>query len=389
MPRKEESRKRQRGTGQVLPRGRERWLVRVYVGRDAEGRRKYLSETVHGTKTQAEEKAVELVNRRNRGTLRPRPKKTVDQYLDAWLETTAKPSVRARTLQDYEDTLRRYVRPHLGPLRLSKLSPVEVRGMLVALREKGYSPRTVRKAHECLRNALEQAVSDKLIRDNPARARLVSKALPKKVRNEPATISGERIADFLAVARHDRLYAYWLVLLFGGLRPEEALALRWSDVAGNTARITRVLVDKVRENGPLFEEPKSASSRRAVVMPRIVVVALAERRRRQAEERLAAGPAWQDQGLIFTNEKGGVLWQHQTWWTFRKLREAAEMPKLTPYALRHSCATLLLEKGTPLKIVSERLGHSTIALTADVYSHVTPSMQQAAADTLEGLVSGE
>jgi integrase len=368
--------------GQIIPRGPKKWLVRVFVGRDGAGKRKYVSKLVHGGKKAADDKLAAMLGDRSKGVLTVRPKETVDQYLDAWLDTTAKPSVRARTLSDYTNTLKRYVRPHLGHAKLAALSPVEVREMLVALRDKGLAPRTVRMAHEVLRNALEQAVADRLIPDNPARSRLVKKALPQKERREPTTIPADKVAGFLEVATADRLHALWTLLLMSGLRPSEALALRWADVNGNAVSVVRVLVDKA--GVPLdFAPPKSQKSRRAVVVPEVVAHGLADHRKRQVAERLRAGAVWEDGDLVFCDEVGRPMRQDHVRHHFGKLCKAAKLPDtLTPYALRHSCATLLLEKGVPLKVVSERLGHSTISLTADVYSHVTPSMQKQAADVL-------
>jgi integrase len=372
--------------GQIIPKGKQKWLVRVFVGRDGTGKRKYVSKLVHGGKKDANTAMADMLSDRSKGKLTVRPKDTVDEYLDAWLDTTAAPSVRARTLADYTNVLKRYVRPHLGSAKLASLTPVEVKAMLVALRAKDLSPRTVRMAHEVLRNALEQAVSDRLIPNNPARARLVAKALPAKVQKAPETIPAADVANFIDVASGDRLGALWTLLVMSGLRPSEALALRWSDVTGDAVSVTRVLVDKT--GVPIhYAPPKSKRSQRAVVVPDVVRTTLADHRRRQAEARLAAGPEWQDDDLIFCTEKGEPLRQDHVRGEFKKVAKAAELPDLTVYALRHSCATLLLERGVPLKVVSERLGHSTIALTADTYSHVTPSMQKQAADVLEELAT--
>jgi integrase len=370
-------------TGQIIQKGDKKWLVRAFVGRNAEGKRMYVSELVRGGKKDADKKLTELLKSKNDGKLRVRPKSTVDQYLDLWLETTVQPSVRQRTFDDYTAVLKTYVRPYLGGLRISALSPIEIRAMLVKLRDKGLGPRTVRKAHEVLRNALEQAVSDNLIPDNPARTRLVSKALPQKIQAEPEVIKGDQVGAFVEAAAGHRLSAYFILSLFSGLRPSEALALRWTDLSGSTISVTRALVDQGRGKPLHYAPPKSKTSRRAVVVPDIVVRALAEHRKRQAAERLKAGEYWQGGDLVFCNEVGEPLRQGQVRTAFTKIRIAAKLPdNIRPYGLRHSCATLLLEEGVPLKIVSERLGHSTIALTADTYSHVTPSMQQQAADAL-------
>ena len=369
------------GGGQIEARGRGRWRVRVFLGRDGTGKRVRVSKTILGTKKQAQAALTAMLQQKNTGLLTVRPKETVGEYLDAWLETTVKPGVRARTLKDYTDVLKRYVRPYLASVKLKNLSAVEVRGMLVKLREKGLAPRTVRMAHEVLRNAMEQAVSDRLIPDNPARARLVRKALPQKAQQDRVTVPADMVGAFLDVVRGERLAAFWTLQLFSGLRPSEALALRWADVSGDVVSVTRILVDKA---GDLhFAPPKSKTSKRAVVVPTVVVQSLKEHRKVQAAERLKAGGTWQDGDLVFCDEKGGPLRQYHLQHRFRKLAKAADLPAgLSPYSLRHTCATLLLEKGVPLKVVSERLGHSTIALTADVYSHVSPSMQKAAADVL-------
>jgi integrase len=370
-------------SGQVIAKGERKWLVRVYAGRDAAGKRRYHSELVHGGKKDADRVLVRLLGEKDAGKLGTKPVSTVGEYLDTWIQTTVAPSARLRTLNDYVATLKVNVRPYVGHVKLASMTPLEVRAMLVKLRARGLAPRTVRKAHEVLRNALEQAVADRLLRDNPARSRLVRKALPGVVRREPSVVQADQVAGFLEAARGDRLAAYFTLLLFSGLRPSEALALRWADVTGSTISVTRALVDQGRGIPLHFAPPKSKTSRRAVVVPDVVVRALNEHRKRQAAERLAAGKYWIDDDLIFCNEIGEPLRQGVTRTAFAKVRAAAKLPEaMTPYGLRHSCATLLLEKGMALKVVSERLGHSTITLTGDTYSHVSQSMQQQAADAL-------
>ena len=382
---------KRRPVGTITEKGREKYLLRVFVGYDANGKRKYVSETFEGSLTAAKQRLGKMGDDKGKGRLAPKPKGTVNEFLDTWLETTAKPSVRARTLADYTRVLKDYVRPHVGSMKLSRLAPADVRRMLVTLTEEGYASRTVRMSFEVLRNALETAVGDKLLRDNPARARLVQKALPKKVRKEPATIATDDVGTFLDVLKGERLEAFFQLQLFGGLRPSEALALRWPDINGNVVSVVRVFVHKTKVAH--FEQPKSKTSRRAVVIPENVVVALKAHRKRQLEERLAAGATWQDPesplyvegagDLVFCDEQGHPIRQDALRTPWKNLKKAAGLPeKITIYGLRHSCASLLLERGVALKVVSERLGHSTIALTADVYSHVSQSMQQEAARVL-------
>lgn len=368
--------------GQLIRRGDNKWLLRVYEGRDAQGKREYYSKTFHGAKKEAQRELRTMLLRRDRGERLTPPKQTLDEYLDDWLATTAKPSVRARTFGDYEDTLKRYVRPHLGRVKLGAITPVDVRRMIAALSARGLASRTVRKSHEVLRNALEQAVADGFITANPARGRLVRKALPKKEKKERKTVPADRVQDFVEAAAADRLGAYWILLLTGGLRPSEALALRWDDFVGDAVRVQRVLVDRAGVDLK-FAPPKSKESTRAVVLPRVTLDALREHRKRQVEERLKAGSAWQEHGLIFCDEVGRPLRQDKTRTHFRNVLKAAGLPPMRIYDLRHSAATLLLEWGEDLTTVKERLGHSTVTLTADLYKQARRGSQERAASKFD------
>jgi integrase len=371
--------------GQILPRGPGKWLVRVYAGRDATGKRTYINEVVHGGVRKADAALAALLDKKRRGRLLVRSKDTVDEFLDSWMETVVRPSCRPRTALDYARALQYYVRPYIGRVPLQALDAAAVRGLLVKLQEKGLAPRTIRGAHQVLRNALEQAVEDKLLPDNPARSRLVHKALPPKRKTAPAVVPAERVAAFLDACAEDRLGALFVLQLMSGLRPSEALALRWQDVTGDTVSVTRALVDVASEKEVYFAEPKSKESRRAVVVPPVVVRALADHRKAQAAERLAAGRAWRDQGLIFCDEAGQPLRQYTARRAFKKVCAAAGIEGVRLYGLRHSCATLLLEADVPLKVVSERLGHSTVTLTGDTYSHVSRGMQERASAALDRL----
>lgn len=372
--------------GQCVKRGEDRWTLRVFVGRDEQtGKRRYINESYIGTKKGAEKKLRELLGRRDKNALRVLPKNTVGEFLDEWLEAI-RPTVRASTFDDYTIVLRRYVRPHIGGLQLSAVTPRVVREMLLTLRnEKGLGPRTCRKAVEVLRNALEAAFADDLITDNPARSKLVRRALAKYERAERQTVPVEKLGAFIKACDHERLGPLWLLLLFGGLRPSEALALRWDDLHDNTVHVRRVIID--RDKMPLqFAPPKSKQSRRVLVLPQVVVAALRRHRKAQATEQLAAGDAWSGQDLIFCDETGAALRQDWTRSSFKRVVKAAKLPALRIYDLRHSAASLLLDAGEDLKVISERLGHSTILLTSDTYLHTSHGVQSRAAARYDSLV---
>lgn len=373
--------------GHITRRGPKAWLVRVSLGRDGNGRRLYHSKVIHGTKKQAETYLNEKLHERDTGVLVPRhqPVTTLDEYSDQWLDSIG---VRARTRESYRGVLKRHVRPVLGKLPIGRITPALVRKLYLDMATDDYAPRTIRSTHEVLHNLLEQATEDRLLRANPAAVRSVRRVIPKASKVEHTVIKPDDVAAFLDAARSDRFGAYWLLLLFGGLRPEEALALCWSDLDGNRVHVRRVLIDAA--GVPLhFESPKTKKSARTVTLPGVVTDALREHRKRQAAERLKAGPDWKDGNLIFSTLTGGPLRQSFTRPSFTNILFAAELPAMRIYDLRHSCATLLLAGGENAKVVQERLGHASITLTMDTYSHVLPDMQQAAAEKLDQLAGSQ
>jgi integrase len=214
--------------------------------------------------------------------------------------------------------------------------------------------------------------------------------LPKVARAEMGVLSPEDASAFLRAASDMPFGLLFEFALVTGMRPEEYLALQWPDIdlERGTATIQRALVRRKRVW--TFEEPKTSRSRRTVPLPRQVVRKLADQRRRQAEARLKAGGSWQAHNLVFCSETGTPLSiPNLTYRYFRPILEKAGIPRIRLYDLRHSCATLLLMAEENPKVVSERLGHSTVVLTLDTYSHVLPTMQQQATAKLEKMLYGE
>jgi integrase len=372
--------------GQVGKRGDNTWLVRVFLGRDLTGKRKYYNKTIHGTKREAQQYLTKVLRERDTGILIPNCKRTVMQHIESWLETSVQARVRGRTKRDYEALAKRYINPVLGCIQLAKLTPEAVQTFYNGLTEQGKSPRTVRYTHAVLHSALEQAVRWRLIPLNPTK--LVD--LPRQRRREMSVLTPAQVGALREAAKPDRYYVLWMFLIATGLRPGEALGLKWTDWDGNTKlRVQRVLITSKAVRGELFEDTKTERSRRSVVLPESVPVLLASHRAKQAKEKLAAGPAYEDLGLIFAAESGRPLnYRNIVRRHFSRVLRAAGLPHMRLYDLRHTSATLLLEAGEHPKVVAERLGHSTITLTLDTYSHVLPDMQQRAADKLEAMVFG-
>jgi integrase len=235
-----------------------------------------------------------------------------------------------------------------------------------------------------LHSALDQAVAWSLLARNPAK--LVD--LPRKQRREIRALSKDELGKFLELACANRYSVLWHLLATTGIRPGEALALKWTDLDGDRIRIQRNLV-RHADNRWTLKDPKTGRARRTVTVPATVVEQLKRHRTEQLEERLQAGPAYEDHGLVFSASNGSPLdWKIIVARHFRALAKDAGFLKLRPYDLRHTHATLLLQAGVNVKVVSERLGHASAALTLDVYSHVLPDMQQHAAERVEDLLFG-
>lgn len=368
--------------GQIVKRGERTWLVRVPRGTTVDGTRKYLNKTIHGTKRQAQEWLTKTLHDISSGTFAEPTKQTVAMYMADWLTSVAQPRLGPRSFDDYTNLTRRYIVPALGDRRLSQVTPADIQRFYAGMSARSLSPRVVRYTHSVLRSALKQAVRWNVISRNPCD--LVT--LPKQSRREMHALSREQAQAFLTIASKDAWYPLWALLLTTGLRPGEAMGLKWSDVEGNRLAVQRTLLYGYRGRWRLLE-PKTAKARRTVIMPEMAVRALREHKRRQNEERLAAGTYYTDHGLIFTGPLGNPMDVHNLGVrNFKRILKEAGLPNIRMYDLRHTAATLLLSAGTHPKVASEMLGHSTVVLTMDTYSHVLPTMQAQAAETMERLL---
>ena len=377
-----------RTQGEISRRSEGKWLVRWYVGTDANGKRRYSSKTVRGTKRDAQKFLNTVLRNRDLGQHVEPSRTTLNEFLDEWLKTAAKQKLAPRTFDDYGKLLDLYVRPTLGKLRLDSIRPLDVQGLIGDLEGRGLSAKTVRLAIGVLGSALKQAVRWGMLASNPAT--LVD--LPRQTRREMLALSKEEVAHFRKAAEGNRHAALFDFLLGTGCRPGEGLALRWQDLdlQAGTATILRALT---KANGKLvFGPPKTAGSRRAIPLPPSLVVVLREHRKRQAEHAMKLGPAYDRAGdLVFANEAGtpldlrNVVKRH-----FKPILKAAGLPaELRLYDLRHSHATALLAAGVHPKVAAERLGHASTRMTMDVYSHVLPGMQEEATRRIEeSLFSG-
>jgi integrase len=281
--------------------------------------------------------------------------------------------------------------PGLGTITLAKLRPIDIQRFETNLLERGradgkggLSARSVLHVHRCLSAALSEAVRLEMIAVNPADA-------VRPPRPERPTVSipdAQTVGRVLEAATGSRYYTALLVSATTGMRRGEVLAVRWTDVDLDGSRL-RVIGTLQRVGHELVvSELKTDRSRRTVTLPPVAVEALRRHRREQNERRLLAGEAWVDRGLVFDNGLGGYVEPSELSHALRRAATKAGVPDLRLHDLRHSFATTLLAAGVHPKIASEALGHATIAITLDTYSHVLPGMGDVAAQAIQSAYEG-
>lgn len=371
------------GEGSIFQRRDGRWVAVLQLGY-ANGKRQ--RKTLYARTRGEVQKQLQAHLRRALAGSRPVDDRiTVGEYLERWLDS-ARATVRIRTWTRYEQ----YVRIHAAPiahLRLAAVGPADLQQLLTSRIDAGASPSTVGHLRAVLHRALRQAELWGLVMRNPVS---LTRA-PRVARKDMRTLSVGEAQAFLAAVRDDRLEALYVVALTTGLRQGELLGLRWSDLHAATGalQVQRSLERSADGAPPVLTEPKTRSARRLVPLPQLALDALRRHKARQAEERLRAGPAWADRELMFTTEIGGPIdASNLVKRSFRPaLKRAGIAQPFRFHDLRHTAATLLLARSVHPKVVSGLLGHSQISVTLDVYSHVTPGLQRAAAEVFDDLLA--
>jgi integrase len=363
----------------------------VDVGFDAAtGKRRQQGRSGFATKAEAEKALRDLLTSIEYGTYVESTPTTLKEYLDGWLQTS-KACIRETTWHSYALSVKR-VNSQLGAVKLQALTPLQIETCYTRLMSSGgrrgrpLSAKTVRNVHIVLHRALSDAERLGLVPRNAAHA---AKG-PIAQRADMVTWTSEELAAFLDHVRSDRLYAAYVLLATTGMRRGEVLGLRWSDVDLQHGRPSISQTITTMYDAVLIGPTKSNRSRRNVSLDPESVSVLKAHRRAQAQERLAAGELWDPEpGLVFCQEDGTHLHPDRFTDAFQRDVRDAGLPKLRgPHGLRHTWATLALQSGVHPKVVSDRLGHSTIAVTIDTYSHVAPSLDADAANVVAATIFG-
>jgi len=374
--------------GSIIERGNALRL-KVSLGRNADtGKYESCYETFHGSRKEASKRLRQILTELDKGTFIKPGKATVAEYLGVWLSDNIKPNLAENTFNLYSYICNKYIIPALGNIVLVDLKPQHVQRLYAEKKASGLSNRTVQLIHVVLHKALKNAVKLGLLSRN------VDEAVdsPKNNRHEMHVMSETDLHIFLELARSTEYYSLFYALLFTGMRRNEALALRWQDVdlllcQLSITRSMQHLNSAAKGHRTSFKEPKTEKSRRLIALSPSTVAVLREHYEVQKKQRQALGlQPVTDSDLVFSTWDGNPLRPDSITQAWRRLARRCGLSGVRLHDSRHTHASMLLKQGVHPKIVQERLGHASISTTLDLYSHVSPGMQQAAANKFDDIV---
>jgi integrase len=378
--------------GHIRKRGKDSYSIAVSLGRDpTTGKYRYQWVSVKGTKREAEKRLSELLSQIDNGTFIRPSKTTLAEYLETWLREYVWPELAPRTAEGYDLVVRRHLIPALGRITLTELRPEHIQRYQSeklscgrADGKGGLSPRTVRHHYMALHAALGRAVKMGLVSRNVADA--VSP--PRYQRHQWQSLSESGVNSVLEAARKTPYYVLFYQALFTGMRRSELLALRWCDVDLLLGRVqVRRSLHQLRTREIVIRSPKSERSRRMVSLPPSATLVFQEEKEKQWRERAALGLELNEDDLIFRDLEGRPLCPDTVTHAWVKLVRRIGLRGIRLHDARHTHASLMLKQGVHPKIVQERLGHASIQLTLDTYSHVVPGLQEAAAAGFDKMIS--
>ena len=389
------------------------WRIKVYMGKDEQGKKVYHS-TTKPTSNEAEDELARIINETNQGTFVRPSKLTLAEFLITWLADYGKPNLKPTSYDMYESLIRVHIKPGLGYVRLDRLSPLAIQRFLNEKRatkrqrngEGNLSLSTVGHIYDILNISLNTAVQWNCLAKNPAAAvgrPGASKTKRKKKTSKRTVWTAKQLGTFLEATKNDRYYAAYLLAVTTGMRRGEILGLRWRDIdlSGAVIEINQTVVKTREERALVQDSAKTDESERPLAISYNMAEAFRARvgataQERFVHEKIYGKGSYQDNDLIYPALDGSPLKPDSFTQHFKRLvrrinagLKAAnkdELPQIRFQDLRHTNATMMLKAGVPLKIMSQRLGHSNIQTTANVYSHVLEEMDRDVADTVERVI---
>ncbi|OAH59400.1 integrase [Domibacillus aminovorans] len=354
-----------------------KWDFVIDIGKDLmTGKRKQKKKRGFDTKKEAEKALTVLLNELNQGLYIEPSKQAYSDYIHFWLNIKAH-EMSIQTLKAYKSYLKNHIASSLGTLSLASLTPMHIQGFVGELRRKGLSEWTVKRIFNVVNASLNAAVKMELIQKNPAST--IEK--PKVITKETAIWNISEVALFLKHSISSPYFIAYLLAITTGMRQGEILGLRWKDVDFENECL--YIRQTLTHDGKEFKEgAKSKASNRSVGLDTITLSTLKQHRKQIATNKLKLGAAYIDNDLVVCSANGKPINPRNLLRSFYNLLEKSSLPKIRFHDLRHTHASLMLQQGENIKLISERLGHSSIKITLDTYSHVLPNMQQEASNRL-------
>jgi integrase len=369
--------KRAYGRGYIRQRSKGVYNIAVSLGKDVKTKKyRYQWTTVRGTEKDAKRKLTELLHQVDTGTLIQSGKIRLELFLQDWLKDYVLPNLSPRTAEGYEHICQHHFIPSLGNVTLNCLKPEHLQHYYSEKLSNGLSAQTVRHHHTCLHKALQTAVEWGLLARNPADAVRPPRAQGIEMR----TWDSDEITTFLEAARQTPYFALFHTALFTGMRRSELLALRWCDLDLLLCKVYVTRSLHVLIGGQVvIRQPKTAKGKRMIDLSPLATSVLREYREKQQLDRAMLGKSLTDNDLVFSDTDGKPLLPNTVTHNWIKLVRRTGLKPIRLHDARHSHASLMLKQGTHPKVVQERLGHASIQVTLDIYSHVAPGLQEAAA----------
>jgi integrase len=360
-------------SGSVSKQGN-KWYYVIELGKDENGKRQQKKQRGFATKKEAEKAMREAITAWEKGTYIEPSKMLFREYITDWLNDK-KNSVKKQTWEGYEVLIRTHIIPVLGNVKVSSLTPNILQKFINDLMDSHLAPSSVRKIYAILNNALSKAEKWGMIPKNVAS--LIEK--PKLIKTEMKVWDKEEVNRFLDVAKEDRLHIAFLLAITTGMRQGEILGLKWEDIdfKEGTLSIKRILSHNGKE---LLSEGKTKSSIRTIYLDNVTIEALKHHRTMILQEKLVSGQDYRDHNLIICTTKGTSVNPRNLSRKWKELIKMSGIEEIRFHDLRHSHATLMMEQGVNPKVVAERLGHSDVRLTMNIYTHVLPSLQKQVAE---------
>lgn len=354
------------------------WEARYSVGHDP-GTGKQIQRSITGkTQKEVSQKLKAATAAIDAGTYTAPNKMTVGEWLDIW-QRDYLGSVKPLTAASYKGIIKNHIKPALGAGKLEALNAHTVQEFYNSL--ENLSPSSVKTVHGVLHQALKQAMINGYIRFNPTTAC----KLPRVERREIAPLDEAQTTAFLAAIKGHQFEALYTLDLFTGMRRGELLGLTWDcvDFKKGTIRIEKQLQREKKRGGQYIFVSLKNGKARAITPAPFVMKLLKRHRAKQTEQRLKAGPLWEDSNLVFTDERGHHLNGETIYKNFKRIAEKLGIPSARLHDLRHTYAVAAIRSGDDIKTIQGNLGHATAAFTLDVYGHVTEEMKKASADRME------